>query len=106
MACSKPKRRKVDIFYRVTSPVSSKCVIQPIIEEILTIVCKSKNTHTTVLDATIKSWCKCFPWLSVTSDTTDVVRLKCASCCKHKIGEKWATEGVFNIQNIERKKIN
>ena len=97
MASSKQKQIKIGCFY-APKTVSSKSIVVPIIDDIVTCVFQKKKVHSNVNQSTIQTWKKSFPRLNVIESDNDVVRLKCLTCTKYKADNIWATDGASNIQ--------
>ncbi|XP_053392615.1 zinc finger protein 862-like [Mercenaria mercenaria] len=94
---SEAKQRKIDNFFVVKTPVPTKSLVQPIIEDIISAVLKNKKSHVAVTESTIESWKKSYPWIKLTEKDNDV-RLKCCICEKFSAGNVWANDGGVNIQ--------
>jgi hypothetical protein len=64
MAASKPKQRKTDNFFNATQ-LPAKTIVNPIVEDILDRVFKTKRANIVNRNTTFENWQKCYPWLQI-----------------------------------------
>jgi hypothetical protein len=66
MAASEPKQRKINNFLTQLSYAHTETIVNPIVEDILDHVFKTKRAHIIVnRNTTLENWQKCYPWLQI-----------------------------------------